>query len=243
MDQQKERWAWSRGDNDFHNRSGRLLSISIPTTPDREELYLNLRNELINQVKKIYPDESLISDLSFCDGQILFWSNRIIEINSYCDNKEISIGEKRNRLYDIGIGKYSVQWDSDDWIAPDGLSKIIAALESNPDVVTYREKVVIDGVEFKSNHSIKYIDWEGDGHSLFPDGFHYHRTAFFKSVIRTDYCKQIGVADSRWGEDHDFARLIHPLLQTEVHIDEEIYHYIHNSTPHAERYGIKETNI
>lgn len=164
-----------------------------------------------------------------------------IEIIAYEDNKEISIGEKRDRLYKLASGEFSWQIDDDDAISPDAIDRIMAVLKNElPDCVTFEERCEMDGVLYKSNHSSMYEDWKGDGNSLFPDGFHFHRTPFFKSVILTAYCKHIGVADMRFGEDHEFSRLIKPLLSRDYHILGELYYYNHVSSEHNERYGIKE---
>ena len=40
-----------------------------------------------------------------------------VEVIVICDNKEISIGEKRNRLYTAASGEFSVQIDDDDDVA------------------------------------------------------------------------------------------------------------------------------
>lgn len=220
-----------------------LLSILIPTVEGREESFDKLGINVFLQafsasgaamenidIKWMQPFEGLVVGMDL-----------LIEIIFYKDNKEISIGEKRDRLYKKATGKYSWQIDDDDQIAEGAVGKIIKALKENPDVdcVTFQERCDINGAIYKSNHSIKYPDWKEDGGRTLDDGFHFHRTPFFKDVIRTDYCQHIGVADSRFGEDHDFARLIKPMLLKEVHIDEELYLYNHVSSEFNDRYGIK----
>ena len=87
-------------------------------------------------------------------------------------------------------------------------------------------------------HSIEYDDWDGDGVKVFQDGFSFHRTPFMKDVIKTDIAKSVQVPDLRFGEDHQWSKLIKPLLKTEHHIPEQIYHYIYISNQtFEERYG------
>lgn len=191
-----------------------LLTIAIPTTPDREELFSKIWGELNNQAKGL--------------------SVEIIYDNT---GKEMPIGTKRGILYNRASGKYCVHWDSDDWCHPEAVKLILHALEQNPDCVGYEEHCVIDNIEKKSNITIVYGDWDGEGHHPFSDEYHFHRTPSFKSPILTELCKRVGVTDSRWGEDHDFARRIKPYLANEVYIKEPIYHYIHNSSNYIERYG------
>lgn len=196
-----------------------LLSILIPTVIGREELFNGLLNELTFQIQR--------DDL---EG--------IVDIDWECDNKEISIGKKRNLLYQRAKGEYSIMWDDDDYIHKEGLKLIVEALQSKPCCVTFQELCQIDGVIKHSNFSLQYPDWHDN--PSWPEGFHYARTPFFKCVIRTDLCKQVGVEDLRFGEDHVFAQKIKPLLKHEVYIPHPIYHYIHWSSDHNSRYGIKE---
>lgn len=200
-----------------------LLSILIPYTEDRIEEFGNLSNEFRRQIDfyKLNSDIEVISD-----GR----------------GKEIPIGQKRNDLYNESNGLYSVMWDSDDWIDPYGLELICSKLSDRKlDAVGYKEHCLINGVDFVSNISDEYDDWEGDGTTIFPDGFNYHRTIFFKTPILTELCRMVGVDKKcRFGEDHDFARRLKPHLKNVGYIDEYIYRYIHNSKPedHNKRYGI-----
>jgi hypothetical protein len=208
-----------------------LLSIHIPTTDDRAASYALLEEEIRNQCVAIgeEPIESW-PQFGLNPGG---WRSKRIEFLYCCDNKEISIGKKRDILYQASTGLYSWQIDSDDWIAPIAIRKIVLALKESPDCVTFREKVTIDGVEKDSIFDLIFDDWAEN-----EDGFDYVRTPFFKTPILTGLCQLIGVNDMRYGEDHDFARRIKPWLKTQVHISNELYYYQHTSTEFKQRYGI-----
>ena len=192
-----------------------LLSILIPTVEERKKQFLSLVNYIIS-----------------------IYTGLDVEIIHLCDNKEMSIGEKRNRLYNMANGLYAWQIDDDDSISQNSIHQILQAIQSGADCITFKEHCTINGIEKRSNISLQYKDWEGEGHHLLHDGFHYHRTPFFKTPIKTEICRQIPVADIRYGEDHDFARRVKPLLKAEQYINEFIYLYYHNSSPHNQRYGI-----
>jgi len=199
-----------------------LLSILIPTTPDREQSFTALLNEIYSQIQH--------NDL-----------DHLVEVEWMLDNKEMSVGAKRDALYKKAQGEYSVQWDSDDYMHEKALPMIVEALRTKPDCVTYKELCLVNGKYMLSNFSLNYDDWHDN--PLWPGNYDFARTPFFKTPIRTDLCRQVGVADMRYGEDYDFARRIKPLLKTEVHVNEFIYHYIHNSSEHNERYGIEKDSI
>jgi hypothetical protein len=219
--------------------SNPLLSILIPTTPDREmELgYLiwsiKKQSGMASKEVKILYDWCVLHYISFLDIGFP------IEIMIANDDKEISIGEKRERLYNIATGVYSWQIDSDDDIADNAIELILEAIKQEPDCITFQEHCMINGVHLKSNHSLDYGDWEGDGQRLLADGFHYHRTPFMKSVIKTEIARSVPIPHIRFGEDHQWAQALKPHLKTQCHMHEDIYFYQHTSTPHNERYGIK----
>lgn len=194
-----------------------LLSILIPTVSEREYCFNDLLVYLENQIDLL--------DL-----------NGLVEILWLSDNKEMTIGEKREKLYAMATGLYSWQIDDDDSVPSFALTEIIYAINKyDPDCITFEEKVLIDGVESRSNFSLKYDDW---GEQI--DGFDYVRTPFFKTPIKTAICVQVPIEHIRFGEDHAFARRIKPLLGTEYHIPRQLYYYCHSSTPFHERYGIKQ---
>jgi hypothetical protein len=60
-------------------------------------------------------------------------------------------------------------------------------------------------------------------------------------VIKTEIARSVPFPPIRWNEDEQWAAALKPHLKTEIHIDEELYYYIHNSQPEEfnSRYGIK----
>lgn len=197
-----------------------LLSILIPTTLDRFNEY----NQLIKRLYSIYPNLSK-------DG--------IVEEITDHAGKEMTIGEKREGLYKYANGIYSLQIDDDDDIADDAIGLILEAIKQEPDCITFEEYVNIDGREYKSNHSLSYPGWVGNGEYLLSDGFHFWRTPFFKSIIKTEIARSVPVPRIRWGEDNMWADELQKHLKTEVHISKQLYLYKHISSPFNERYGIK----
>jgi len=194
-----------------------LLSILIPTTPERQVEFDRLLDRL--EILSAGYNVKIISDDT---------------------GKQMTIGEKRERLYKAANGLYSLQIDDDDDIADNAIELIIGAIKSNPgvDVISFEEYCNMDGKEYKSNHSNDYLDWEGDGSFEFPDGFHFHRTIFYKDVIKTELAKSVPFVYCRFGEDHLFAKDLKPHIKSEFHIAEQLYRYIHVSSDFNERYGL-----
>lgn len=204
-----------------------LLSILIPTVVGREKEYDKLFGKLRMLGKCIIGDLTQ-KNIHRCEGR------DGVELISLKDNKEMTIGEKREKLYQMATGTHSWMIDDDDDIAPNAIQLILEAIRSNPDVdcITFEEHINIDGKIQRSNHSLKYADWAND-----TDGFDYARTPFMKSVIKTEIAKSVPIPHIRFGEDHEWAKALKPHLKTEIHIDEQIYKYIHRSSNHETRYG------
>lgn len=205
----------------------RLLSILIPNTKDREESVKPLLSKLF-KITDIDNFDGLDGDFSIKQGH-----NKDIQIIVVTDDKKMTIGEKRERMYGMGDGLYSWQLDSDDDISDNAIELILEGIRANPDCVTFQEYVNIDGKEFRSNHSLEYDDW----HDNFG-GYDFVRTPFFKSVIKTSIAQSVPIPHIRFGEDHQWAQALKPHLQTEVHIPEQLYRYIHVSSNSNERYGL-----
>lgn len=211
----------------------KLLSILIPTTSSRRKELAKLLFEL---QEPEYLPRTMIFDLN---GVPFFGYEGLlsaIEIVVCSDKKEMSIGEKRERLYGAARGLYSWQIDDDDMIAPGAIARILKAVESGPDCITFLERCDMNGRSYLANHSIKYDAWADN-----KDGYDFIRTPFYKDVIRTDIARSIPFEYIRYGEDHAWSIALKPYLKTEVHLDEIVYIYQHNSKSeeHNQRYGIK----
>ena len=196
-----------------------LLTIMLPTTIDRRELFLKLLTKLGNQTR--------------------WWDSNTIEVIWDEDNKQKSIGRKRQELLVRARGTFVVGIDSDDDIADCYVNDIIVALLENPDTdhVGFYEHCTFDGINPKrSIFSIKYKSW---GENI--DGHDHIRCANPKSVIRREKALQVGYCDCRYGEDIKFSEAVTPLLKSEVFIEKELYLYRYTTQEHDFKYGIKNT--
>ena len=194
-----------------------LLTIMLPTTIDRREQFAKLLEEIKRQiVANKYED--------------------IVEVVINEDNKEISIGKKRQELLEASSGKWVVGIDSDDWISEDYLHDIVMALKNNTQIdhVGFLEDCDINGEKSLSIFSIRHKHWAENF-----DGYDHIRCANPKSVILREKALMVGFEDSRFGEDRIFSEAVTSLLTSEIFIEKSLYLYRHISTEHNERYGIK----
>ena len=203
----------------------KLLSIQIPTIVGREKQLQSLMNFINSQV-------------------VDCGCSNIVEVVSYCDNKELTIGEKRQRMYENSNGWFSVQIDDDDTVAQHYINSVINNMLNadltDVDCITYKEKCHMTinrrfSIKFV-NHSMKYGKWMNN-----YDGYDYVRTPFCKDIIKTELAVKAGVPFIRYNEDEQFSVRLLPLLKNEIHIDDYLYIYQYsNAIPHQIKYGLKK---
>jgi glycosyltransferase involved in cell wall biosynthesis len=157
-----------------------------------------------------------------------------VEILFERDNKEMSVGAKRQKLLERATGEYVVFCDDDDRIAKDYVYQILKALESNPDAVGFHIHCSgCDGVTASASN--RWDDWaENKG------GFDYVRTPYQKTPIKREIALRIGYPDMRFGEDYFYSKRLKEskLIQTEVYIPKVLYYYQFKYEDPTTKYGL-----
>jgi len=179
------------------------LSILIPTLPARIDCYYNLIKELNKQIIQ----NNLI--------------NRV-QILSLCDTKDISVGEKRNILLNQSNGRYVCFIDDDDEISPDYLIKIISALESNADVITFCGDYVENNL--RTAFSISMVH-----RGNFNDSNIFYRLPNHLCPVKREIALSCLFTHKNYGEDSDYAEKINQHIKNEFHIQEKLYFYLYNA--------------
>lgn len=190
-----------------------ILSILICTVYERAERF----KLLYDYLKKMNK---------FTDVEVLY------EV----DNKEISVGAKRQKLLERAKGKFIVFIDDDDTCIDTYIKDIREAILGNPDIdcIGSLEECFMNGQKRIACHSNKYSDW-GDN----IDGYNYVRTIYHKDPVKRELALKAGFKDMRFAEDHDYARRLKPLLKNEVFLDKVMQIYRYTDEPHNKKYGIK----
>lgn len=178
------------------------LSILILTLPTRIDSYSNLIRTLNQQV----IENNLLDK---------------VQILSLCDTKEISVGEKRNILLNKSIGRYVCFIDDDDLIATDYLIKIISAISSNSDVITFCGDYVENGQT--TPFSISTIHRGNYNH---PNLF--YRLPNHLCPVKREIAVSCLFTDKNYGEDSDYAERINQHIKNEFHIQDKLYFYMYD---------------
>ena len=182
------------------------LSILICTLPQRKEKFERLFKLLLNQ----------------CTDEVQIISN---------EKEDIPIGRKRNQLIVEAKGEYVCFVDDDDLVSKNYVSKIILALEENPDCVGIQGIMLANGnCPRRFFHTIESNGW-------YTSGCEYYRTPNHLNPIKRSIVKQIMFNEfSNFGEDKEFSENIRPLLKSEWVIDDPIYYYLYTLKPYEKMF-------
>jgi glycosyltransferase involved in cell wall biosynthesis len=154
-----------------------------------------------------------------------------VQIVSYIDSGENSIGFKRNELLRFAQGEYIAFIDDDDIVESDYFKEILKGIKENADCCSLRGVITWDGVNPETfEHSIRYKAWATN---MMPnEPIKYERYPNHINCIRTYIAKQFKFPEIYMGEDFDWSTQIFKsgLLKTEYYIDKVIYKYNYKTT-------------
>lgn len=195
-----------------------LLSILIATIESRKDKFDKLYNELNNQINQ-------------------FGLAKEIEIKYYSDNKEISVGSKRDFLLKSAIGKFISYIDDDDEISKTYCNDIVQAIKENQsaDCVGFLIECNMEGKIEQAIASNRYNDWCEN-----KDGFRYCRTIYHKTPVKRDIALKVGFEDVRFAEDYKYAMGLKKtgLLKNEIFLNSILYYYKYKYENPKTKYGL-----
>ena len=190
-----------------------ILSILIPSIPDRREKLTSLLTELYSQqlnLNRTHPSlgsvEILVDD-----------SKRFLEGG-------LSIGAKRDLLKQRASGRYLCFLDDDDGITPNYLETIVRACESGPDIVTFRTLI-------KNDHYWAIIDMdlqtlqntEVSPHDIIK------RTPWHICPVKSEIAKNEPFSlDKNHNEDWDWMERVLKNVHSQSHSDMILTQYNHS---------------
>ena len=178
------------------------LSILVPSIPSRFDKFQRIFQKLLDQTK----------------------GRDYVEILGLFDNKQRSIGLKRDALVQMSRGDYVAFVDDDDNISPDYITLIVQATLSNPDVITFRQTSIINGeqclVDFDLNHK--------ENEPFTPGGV-IKRRPFHVCAFKGEIARKYHFPDSMYGEDWGWCEQVLQDVKTQVKIDDILHIYVFDS--------------
>ena len=139
-----------------------LVSILIPTLLERTSTFIPMVEDLYQQIKD--------NDLE-----------KKVEVISICDNRNMTLPEKRNKLQKMAKGKYFTHLDDDDKFTEDYCMKVIEHIETlkeDVDIIGYNQLAYVADDTFvvkSSPHFGLKLEESPEG-SKYKDYKTYYRT-------------------------------------------------------------------
>ena len=180
-----------------------LWTIAILTVPGREKFLDRLMGVLESQVE-----------------------DAPVEIITLKDNREKSIGEKRQMALDMCQTEYISFIDDDDLVASRYVELILEELRLKPYGVGFRG--IITG---RNNMAFEFVHKANLPYSVKPEfygGTHvYTRPLNHLNPVMTSIAREIGYKHISEGEDMDYSKRLHAsgLIKDNVFIDQFLYFY------------------
>lgn len=152
-----------------------------------------------------------------------------VEIITMSDNRQMSIGAKRQKMLEMCTGDYVCFIDDDDTVPDNYISSIMKGISEGVDCIGFL--VMLTG--WHPTPTLCSLSNKWDGWHDNRGGYKYVRCPNHLSVIKRDHCLKIGYKDLRGAEDSDFSLRLKAsgLCKTEHFINEVMYHYRYKHEP------------
>jgi len=166
-------------------------------------------------------DTLLIGDEStHTEPNIKKYWNEDCEVLILTDNRQMSIGEKRNKLMNLASGDYVSFIDDDDTVERDYIPQILSKMATKPDCIVFDAIRFVNG---RKDKQVKYgIEYKQDSNTSQM----YYRIPNHLMVFKREIALQVPYQNVSFGEDADFAKRVLPLIKTQERIDKVLYNYL-----------------
>lgn len=195
-----------------------VLSILIATTPDRNEMFTRLYNELHRQLEFMQSFHTSLGEIEI----IVDDSKRFLDGG-------LSIGKKREALLMRSKGKYSCWLDSDDWISPMYLETLVRLCQHDRDVCTFRNMTKLEAYWMVVDMSIHYPNDQPN------PNYTVRRKPWIVCPIRTEFAKLFKFPDSNYSEDSEWLDKVLTRCTTEAKTEQILHEYRHGKHSEADK--------
>lgn len=189
-----------------------MLSILIPTIPDRAMMFNKLYIKLAEQVMYCEDKHPTLGKV-----QIL-----VDDSKKFLDGG-MSIGKKREALVQNAEGKYCCFLDDDEDIAPNYLETLLRLCEQKKDVCTFRNISKFDNYWTVIDMSLSFPNEEATPENIV------RRSPWHICPVKSEYAKLYAFDDINYGEDFSWMERVLKHCQTEAHTDAILHCYNHSS--------------
>lgn len=203
----------------------KILSILIPTTPDRAEMFSSLFTEVHRQIQYMETFHPTLGEIEvIVDDSKLFLEGGL------------SIGKKREELVKRAEGKYLCFLDSDDFISPAYVESIVRLCRQNMDVCTFRSIAKMDNYWMIVDMSLAHK--ENDQ----PTPLRMiKRKPWHVCAIRSSHAKLFPFDDINYGEDSTWMERVLTMCKGEARSEEILHEYRHGKHSESDKITLHES--
>ena len=194
------------------------LAILIPTTPDRQPLFIRLCTELNRQRHECKAVD---------DVEIIFWETPLHNE----ETNEFSHGSKRNQLIKLALevdAQFIAFFDSDDMPGPTYIKRGLEVVESGMDCGELWGQIYFNGVKGNPfHHFIDCLNPVTGKIEWWQNSLYYFRMINHLNFQKLELVKDIPFPDQGFGEDGKQSEAMRDagIFKTMYPIPEIIYHY------------------
>lgn len=175
----------------------------------REKLIALLRNSIGDNYCETRDDKDFV---------IHKYIGKQVEIVICTDDKQMSVGAKRNLLLKEANGQYIAFIDDDDMVTDDYVRKILAKLTTGPDVVVFNARRFENGkLDRGVIYGKEYLDRTARDF--------YYRSPNHLMAVKKELAQRVRFKEMNFGEDADYARRLLPYLKHQERIFDCLYEY------------------
>jgi hypothetical protein len=202
----------------MNNTGVKILSILIPSIPERSEMLYALTKQLHMQIMNMKAFEML--------GEVELLPDAGV---SYL-NGGLSIGKKREGLVRRAEGKYVCFLDDDESIAPNYIETLLRLCNCDLDVCTFRALVKMEAswglVNMRLAHKVN---------EQYTPEYTIRRPPWHMCPVRSEFAKLYEFEDSNNGEDYSWYEKVLNHCTTEAHTDKILFQYNHGAHSEADK--------
>jgi len=151
------------------------------------------------------------------------WTNENVEIIVATDNKQISLGAKRNICVEQSAGDYVTFIDDDDVVEDNYVSLLLNAIKTQADCICFKS------MYYHNNKAVKPVLFDVSYAGNYEDADYYYRLPNPKMCFKRELLEKTRWSDITFGEDTDFAIRVQPLIKSQRLIPLILYHHFYNT--------------
>lgn len=188
-----------------------LLSILIPTIPERSAKFTALYNELMRQKTAFDTFHSSLGELEI-----------VVNAGARFLDGGLSIGKKREALVQQAQGQYLCFLDDDESVSPNYVETLMRLCSQGNDICTFRAIVKME--TFWSLLDMRLIYKFND--QISPD-YTVRRPPWHVCPMKSHFAKMFQFKDINAAEDFEWMEKVLVRCTTESHTDKVIFQYNH----------------